>query len=109
MIPVLKFYVGSFTFCFSDVLVLFVFLPFSAGEINKVEKSPVETGKQNILPFLSKDVLKFVCSTVTENPGIKPRNTNVVFKGRHSLLKRWMHGGQFHQTCIPPTFSMQFI
>jgi len=30
---------------------------------------------------------------VTENPGIKPRNTNVVLKGRHSLLQRWMHGG----------------
>ena len=31
--------------------------------------------------------------SVTENPGIKPRNTNVVLKGRHSLLQRWMHGG----------------
>jgi len=30
---------------------------------------------------------------VTENPGIKPRNTNAVLKGRHSLLQRWMHGG----------------
>jgi len=32
-------------------------------------------------------------SSVTENPGIKPRNTNVVLKGRHSLLRRRMHGG----------------
>jgi len=31
--------------------------------------------------------------SVTENPGIKPCNTNVVLKGRHSLLQRWMHGG----------------
>jgi len=33
------------------------------------------------------------CGFVTENPGIKPHNTNVVLKGRHSLLQRWMHGG----------------
>jgi len=32
-------------------------------------------------------------AAVTENPGIKPRNTNVVLKGRHSLLRRRMHGG----------------
>ena len=32
-------------------------------------------------------------ATVTENLGIKPRNTNVVLKGRHSLLRRRMHGG----------------
>ena len=25
--------------------------------------------------------------------GNKPRNTNVVLKGRHSLLRHWMHGG----------------
>jgi len=31
--------------------------------------------------------------SVTENPGIKPRNANVVLKGRHSLLQHWMHGG----------------
>jgi len=31
--------------------------------------------------------------SVTENLGIKPRNTNVVLKGRHSLLQPWMHGG----------------
>ena len=38
------------------------------------------------------------CPTVTENPGTKPRNTNVVLKGRHSLVQHWIHGGQFHQT-----------
>jgi len=30
---------------------------------------------------------------VTENPGIKPRNTNVMLKGRHYLLQCWMHAG----------------
>jgi len=30
---------------------------------------------------------------VTENPGIKPHNTNVALKGRHSLLQCWRHGG----------------
>jgi len=34
-----------------------------------------------------------MCDIVTENPGIKPCNTNVVLKGRHSLLQRWIHGG----------------
>ena len=33
------------------------------------------------------------CHCVTKNPGIKPRNTNVVLKGRHSLLRHRMHGG----------------
>jgi len=47
--------------------------------------------------------------SVTENPGIKPRNTNVVLKGRHSLLRRRMHGGYFRRTCIPHTLSVQFI
>jgi len=37
--------------------------------------------------------IPFAANSVTENPGIKPRNTNVVLKGRHSLLQRWMHGG----------------
>lgn len=46
MLPVSKFYVGTFIFYFSDVLVLFVFLTSSAGEINKVEKYLVETGKK---------------------------------------------------------------
>ena len=36
---------------------------------------------------------KWGCEAVTKNPRIKPRNTNVVLKGRHSLLQRWMHGG----------------
>jgi len=31
--------------------------------------------------------------TVTENPGIKPRNTTVVLTGRHALLQCWMHRG----------------
>jgi len=35
----------------------------------------------------------FKSDGVTENPGIKPCNTNVVLKGRHSLLQRRMHGG----------------
>jgi len=30
---------------------------------------------------------------VTKNLGIKSCNTNVVLKGRHSVLQRWMHGG----------------
>jgi len=34
-----------------------------------------------------------VHALVTENPGIKPRNTNVVLNGRHSLLQHWMQGG----------------
>jgi len=32
-------------------------------------------------------------ASVTENLGIKSHNTNVVLKGRHSLLQHWMHGG----------------
>ena len=48
-------------------------------------------------------------ASVTEKLGIKPRYTNVLLKGRHSLLQRWMHGGHFHQTCIPHTFFVQFI
>jgi len=54
-------------------------------------------------------LLLIFCHIVTENPGIKPRNTNVVLKGRHSLLQCWLHGGYFHRTCIPHTFSMWFI
>lgn len=61
MLPVSKFYVGSFIFYFSDVLVLFGFLTSSAGEINKV-KSLLRTGKQNILLFFSKNVLKLIFS-----------------------------------------------
>lgn len=41
---------------FSDILVLFGFLVSSAGEVNKVEKCLVETGKQVFLPFSSNNV-----------------------------------------------------
>lgn len=57
MLPVSKFYVRSFIVCFSDVLVLFG--SSSAGEINKV-MSLLGTGKQNILLFFSKNVLKLI-------------------------------------------------
>jgi len=60
--------------------------------------------ERSVLPVEEKNTIYLLPVFVTENPGIKPRNTNVVLKGRHSLLQRWMHGGQFHRTYIPHTF-----
>lgn len=58
MLPVLKFYMESFVFCFSDILVLFGFFTSSAGEVNKVEKSLVETGKQSTCNSFQRMFLK---------------------------------------------------
>jgi len=43
--------------------------------------------------MLFMSILNDLPPLVTENPGITPRNTTVVLKGRHSLLQRWMHEG----------------
>ncbi|GAB0207736.1 hypothetical protein GRJ2_003239300 [Grus japonensis] len=38
-------------------------------------------------------VNKIATMSLSPKSGNKPRNTNVVLKGRHSLLQRWMHRG----------------
>ena len=62
-------------------------------ELEENSDYDVAPGPIPIWPLIKTETTNEGGEHVTENLWTKPRNTNVVLKGRHSLLQHWMHGG----------------